>query len=607
MLTCREILTAILRLLHGVGFDSQATIYLPLLNGVYHPFGVALAPTGSVFGPSTKVTVVSATLAERSLERQKYVQISSNISERLQWMVRGLQNVRQGQLSHSLGLPHSLLITGLSGTGKSTISLRLIQENETCVLLSYTPAEIQILMDEDSDAVKLIYDRASDLSKSQPVILFFDDLDVLLAQDDVSELASQTRSEQLFIECFQNVLNSFKPSGESSNILVVASATHPDKLNPILRRLFQSEMAIEPLTPAERRKALKSMLDSGLPDKNLLQVTEEQIFDVADSSVGFNIGELEALVRTSYMLWSTSNGSAKERGVTSETLHQARQTLRPVAIRTIGSAQVTKTTWSEICGLGDVKSRLMNATSAIFDATTRAAYKRFGIQPARGIMLYGPPGTGKTLLGKAVATESKANFIYANLSEILSSELGQSEAAVATLFRSARRVAPSIIFFDEIQATFGSRDASGHFGRSMIAQLILEMEANSPEPVLVMAATNRPDFMDKSIIRAGRFDELIYIPPPTAAARREILSLYLKPLKLREGTATPAFIEELSSKTHNFTGADLKNLCARAGMKSLMRDIDAALVEAEDFRASLREMESSVTQQMLEIYYEFQK
>jgi transitional endoplasmic reticulum ATPase len=223
-----------------------------------------------------------------------------------------------------------------------------------------------------------------------------------------------------------------------------------------------------------------------------------------------------------------------------------------------------------------------------------------GIRPPKGILLFGPPGTGKTLLAKAAATESGANFIAVRGPEILSKWVGESEKAIRQIFRRARQVAPTIIFFDEIDSIAPARglrhDTSGVTDR-IVNQLLTEMDGIEPlRNVVVIAATNRPDILDPALLRPGRFDRLIYVPPPDRRARLEILRIHTRHMPLDEDVD----LEYIADRTEGYTGADLEAVCREAAMIALRESIAKegrprpAAVKMEHFLKALEVVQPSL-------------
>jgi transitional endoplasmic reticulum ATPase len=191
--------------------------------------------------------------------------------------------------------------------------------------------------------------------------------------------------------------------------------------------------------------------------------------------------------------------------------------------------------------------------------------------PPKGILLYGPPGTGKTLLAKAVATESQANFISVKGPEFLSKWVGESEKAVRETFRKARQAAPCVVFLDEIDSIAPVRGGfhDSNVTERVVSQLLTEMDGLEPlHNVTVIAATNRPDMIDPGLLRPGRFDRLVYVPPPDLQARKEILKIHTRGKPL----APDVDLDELAKKMENYTGAEIAAVCNEATMLAI-RDI----------------------------------
>jgi len=195
-------------------------------------------------------------------------------------------------------------------------------------------------------------------------------------------------------------------------------------------------------------------------------------------------------------------------------------------------------------------------------------FERLGVEAPKGVLLYGPPGTGKTLLAKAVATESEANFISVKGPEFLSKWVGESERAVRETFRKARQAAPCVVFFDEIDAIAPARGSLGdtHVTERVISQLLTELDGlEELRDVTVIAATNRPDIIDPALLRPGRFDRLIYIPPPDKKARKEIFKIHTR----KKPLAKDVDLDELAERTEGYTGADIAAVCNEAVMAAI--------------------------------------
>ncbi|MEM0263492.1 MAG: AAA family ATPase, partial [Saccharolobus sp.] len=290
--------------------------------------------------------------------------------------------------------------------------------------------------------------------------------------------------------------------------------------------------------------------------------------------------------------------------------------------------EVPEVRWSDIGGLEDIKEELKEVIE--YPLKYPELYQNSGIEPPKGILLFGPPGTGKTMLAKAVATESGANFIAVRGPEVLSKWVGESEKAVREIFRKARMYAPSVIFIDEIDAIAPIRGASYDSGvtERIVNQLLAEMDGiENLENVAVVAATNRPDILDPALLRPGRFEKLIYVPPPDKKARIEILKVHTKNIVIAEDVS----LEDIGERTEGYTGADLAALVREAAMRAIRESMRICInkvdeickpndLECKDkvmkecmkttgvkvslrhFEEAMKKIKPSVTQDMLQFY-----
>jgi transitional endoplasmic reticulum ATPase len=255
--------------------------------------------------------------------------------------------------------------------------------------------------------------------------------------------------------------------------------------------------------------------------------------------------------------------------------------------------------WDEVGGLEAVKENLREAVEWPLKNPER--FTRLGINPPKGILLHGPPGCGKTLLARVVATESEANFISVRGPEIFSKWVGESEKAIREIFRKARMAAPSIIFFDEFDALVPSRGSAGDSGvtERVISQLLTEIDGLvSLQNIVVIAATNRPDIIDPAVLRPGRFDRRVYVPPPDEEARLKIFEIMTGEMPLDNSVN----IKSLSRMTDGYTGADIDSVVREAGLHALRRDLDTSSVTMGDFELALSEIAPSITPQMVDWY-----
>jgi transitional endoplasmic reticulum ATPase len=240
--------------------------------------------------------------------------------------------------------------------------------------------------------------------------------------------------------------------------------------------------------------------------------------------------------------------------------------MEPSAMREV-FVEIPDVKWEDIGGLSTIKQELQEAVE--WPLKYQRLFTHADAVPPKGILLYGPPGTGKTLIAKAAANESEANFISIKGPELLSKWVGESEKGVREVFRKARQAAPCIIFFDEIDAIAPRR--GGDFGDShvterLISQLLTELDGlEILTNVIVIGATNRPDIIDPALLRPGRFDRLLYVPPPDRDSRIQIIKIHTR----KKPLADDVNVGQLADHTEGYTGADIASLSSAAVMLAL--------------------------------------
>jgi transitional endoplasmic reticulum ATPase len=243
----------------------------------------------------------------------------------------------------------------------------------------------------------------------------------------------------------------------------------------------------------------------------------------------------------------------------------AQRDVGPSAMREV-MLEVSHVKWDNVGGLEDAKTEVREAVE--YPLTHRQKFEDLGIEPPRGVLLYGPPGTGKTLIAKAVASESGANFIPVRGPQLLSKWVGESERAVREVFKKARQVSPSIIFFDEIDALAPARGTSNdsHVIDNVLNQILTEMDGlEELKDVVVMGATNRPDIVDPALLRAGRFDRLVYIGEPTFEDRKKIIRIHSRFMPV-EGSA----LEEIIRLTEGYSEEAIGELIEKLGRDRML-------------------------------------
>jgi transitional endoplasmic reticulum ATPase len=277
--------------------------------------------------------------------------------------------------------------------------------------------------------------------------------------------------------------------------------------------------------------------------------------------------------------------------VTQEDFDLALNDVSPSALREV-LVERPNVHWDDVGGLAKVKMQLLEAVEAPIKRPE--VFRQMGIRPPKGVLLFGPPGTGKTLLAKAVATESEANFISVRGPEIFNKYVGESEKAVREIFKKARQTAPCVLFFDEIDAILSSRGMRDDTGVSqrIVNQFLAELDGmQTLQNVLVIGATNRADILDPAVLRPGRFDAVVFVPPPDLEARIEIFQVHTREMPLDSDID----IEKLAKLTEGYSGADIEGLVREAAMAAVRTDWKPKPVNMKHFEEALGEVRPSIS------------
>jgi transitional endoplasmic reticulum ATPase len=254
--------------------------------------------------------------------------------------------------------------------------------------------------------------------------------------------------------------------------------------------------------------------------------------------------------------------------------------------------------WEDIGGLEDIKQSLKEVVE--WPLKNPKCFEKVGIKPPKGVLLYGPPGTGKTLLAKAVANESEANFISIRGPEILSKWVGESEKRIREVFKRAKQVAPSIIFFDEMDAIVPRRglEMGTRVMENVVSQILTQMSGMEElHNVVVIGATNRPDILDPALLRPGRFDRQVFVPAPDERARLEIFKIHTKNMPLKG-----VDLKRLAKQTEGYSGADIESLVREAGLNALRENINAKEVVKKHFDKAMDRVKPSINVELVKFY-----
>ncbi|MCD6492757.1 MAG: AAA family ATPase, partial [Archaeoglobaceae archaeon] len=380
------------------------------------------------------------------------------------------------------------------------------------------------------------------------------------------------------------------------------------------------EFIIDEVKEAETEDEVRRIIQNLMPKEKIddleKEIVKAMLKGLADQTHGFVGADIEALCKEAamkalrrYLPKIDLNSDEipaevlESIRVTMDDFREALKDVEPSAMREV-FVEIPRVTWRDVGGLEDVKREIIEAVE--WPLKFPEKFKKFGIRPPKGVLLFGPPGTGKTLIAKAVANETQANFISVKGSELLSKWLGESEKAVRKIFRKARQVAPSIIFFDEIDAIAQLRgvDEGSRAVERVLNQILTEMDGlEELQGVMVIGATNRPDILDPALLRPGRFDRLVYVRPPDKKSRVAIFKIHTKDMPL----ADDVDIDVLAELTEGYVGADIEAICREAVMLALREDLNVEKIEMRHFEEALKKIRPSVSESMLSFYERFEE
>jgi transitional endoplasmic reticulum ATPase len=554
------------RLLEGLPVCQGDRVRANLFGAKSQDFSVLeTAPKGIVLvTPETTLRIRHEETASLHRERISYEDIGG--------LHREIQRVREmielplkyPQILQRLGIeaPKGVLLLGPPGTGKTLIAKAVANETDAHFTAISGPEIIHKFYGESEARLRNIFEEAG---KNAPSIIFLDEIDAIAPKREsvIGEVEKRVVAQLLAL------MDGLSDRGQ---VVIIGATNIPNALDPALRRpgRFDREISIGVPDKAGRLEILQ-IHTRGMP------LSEDvDLAHIAGVTHGFVGADLAALAREAAMVClrtilpdidfqtdSIPYEKVMALQVTMPHFLEALKEVEPSATREV-SVEVPNVSWSQVGGLEGLKEELTQAIE--WPLLYPDLFQHTNTSPPKGLLLFGPPGTGKTLLAKALATESQVNFISIKGPALLSKWVGESEKGVRELFKKARQTSPCILFFDEIDALAPHRGggADSHVTERVISQLLTEMDGiEELRGVVVLAATNRLDLVDPALLRPGRFDLLLQVPPPDEKARLEILRVHTRGKPLDDSVNLEAVAR------HELLGAEIEALCRKASMLAI--------------------------------------
>ncbi|MBM4526332.1 AAA family ATPase [Rhodococcus hoagii] len=482
-----------------------------------------------------------------------------------EWLTLALD---EPELLQKLGAsPHlGVLVTGPAGVGKSMLARSVLAKRRVVELdgPGAGASEAQSRLDRVTAAVDAVRSGG---------VLLVTDIDALLpaTREPVSTL----------------ILDQLRRAVDTESVAFVATTAHPEDLDDRLRAqdLCDRELSLSLPDGAGRRQFLELLLRK-VPTADL------DLPAIASRTPGFVVADLAALCREAALRAASRASSDKaEPKLTQDDLVGALEVIRPLSRSGTEELAIGSVTLDDVGDMVETKQALTEAV--LWPLQHPDSFARLGVDPPRGVLLYGPPGCGKTYLVRALASSGQLSVHAVKGAELMDKWVGSSEKAVRELFQRARDSAPSLIFLDEVDALAPRRGQSSDSGVSdrVVAALLTELDGVEPlRDVVVLGATNRPDLIDPALLRPGRLERLVFVPPPDTDARKEILRTSGKSVPLAHDVDLDALAQDLDG----YSAADCSALLREAALAAMRRDVDAADVTAADVAAAREKVRPSL-------------
>jgi transitional endoplasmic reticulum ATPase len=489
--------------------------------------------------------------------------------------------------------PHSgILLYGPPGCGKTLIAKVLASESDANMFLINGPEIMNKYYGETEAKLRDMFKEAKDNS---PSIIFIDEIDAIAPKREEAYGDVEKRVVAQLLALMDGLT-------DRGNVIVLGATNRPDSIDPALRRPGRFDREFEISVPNEDGRLEVLLIHTrGMPISDDIDLK-----DLASELHGYTGADIKSLCREAAMksirryLPEIDLESEK---ISSEVLqsmqiklidfYDAMHEVVPTAMREF-YVERSKVWWQDVGGLDDVKEALSDNLIAAMKEPTK--FTKMGIKPPKGALIYGPPGCGKTMIARALATESGANMILVKGPELLSKWVGESEKGIREIFRKAKASSPCVVIFDELDSLVRSKSGEGGVSETVLSQLLTEIEEGISSRVVVVGITNRPDVLDNSLLRTGRLDLVLYVPPPDEKGRLEIIKILTAKMPLDKDVN----LQEIAVATQNYSGADLAALCREAVIQAMRNNSEK--ISSRDFASSLKQVRASITKEVDQWY-----
>ncbi len=526
-----------------------------------------------------KPNVTQVSISEKPISKEEIAKVPRVSYEDIGGLDKEIEKVREmvelplrhPELFDKVGIeaPKGVLLHGPPGTGKTLMAKAVASETNANFYNIGGPEIMSKYYGESEGRLREIFEEAEE---NQPSIIFIDEIDSIAPKRD--EVTGET--ERRIVAQLLSLMDGLEARGK---VIVIGATNRSHALDPALRRPGRFDREIEIGMPDKNgREEILEIHTRGMP-----LADEVNLEELSSHTHGFVGADIEALAKEAAMLAlreilpdidldleQIPPEILEKLEVREEHFNKALREMNPSAMREV-VIETPDVTWENVGGLEEAKKELREAVE--WPIKYSDVFEHMDAEVPKGILMSGPPGTGKTLMAKAVARESESNFISVKGPEFFSKWVGESEKAVRETFRKARQAAPTIIFFDEIDALAPRRGASSdsNVSERVISQLLTELDGlEDLHDVVVLAATNRPDLIDPALMRQGRFDRHIMVEKPDKEARKEIFKVHTRNKPL----ADDVNLDVLANKTDDMSGADIASICNEAVMLSIREFVD---------------------------------